>query len=56
MLGNAVLEVVEGEEAVVGGGDLGIFLASWGTADPATDFNLDGVTNGIDLGILLSLF
>ena len=43
-------------DCIVGGGDLGIFLASWGTADPATDFNLDGVTNGIDLGILLSLF
>ena len=43
-------------DCIVGGGDLGIFLASWGTADPATDFNQDGVTNGIDLGILLSRF
>ena len=43
-------------DCVVGGGDLGIFLASWGTDDPSTDFNLDGVTNGIDLGILLSRF
>lgn len=43
-------------DCIVGGGDLGIFLASWGTADPATDFNMDGVTNGIDLGLLLSLF
>jgi hypothetical protein len=43
-------------DCIVGGGDLGIFLASWGTNDPATDFNQDQMTNGIDLGILLSLF
>ena len=43
-------------DCIVGGSDLGIFLASWGTAEPATDFNQDGVTNGIDLGILLSRF
>lgn len=43
-------------DCIVGGGDLGIFLASWGTDDPATDLNMDGVTNGIDLGMLLSFF
>ncbi|MDG2021292.1 MAG: hypothetical protein P8J59_05030 [Phycisphaerales bacterium] len=43
-------------DCVIGGGDLGIFLAFWGTDNPETDLNNDGVTNGTDLGILLSLF
>jgi hypothetical protein len=43
-------------DCIIGGGDLGIFLAFWGTNNPETDLNADGVTNGIDLGILLSLF
>lgn len=43
-------------DCVIGGGDLGIFLAFWGTNNPETDLNGDGVTNGTDLGILLSLF
>ena len=36
----------------VGGGDLGLMLAAWGTADG--DLNGDGQTNGADLGIALS--
>jgi hypothetical protein len=43
-------------DCVIGGADLGIFLAFWGTNNPETDLNNDSVTNGVDLGILLSLF
>jgi len=39
-------------DGCVNGGDLGIFLALWGT--PTGDFNGDGVTDGADQGLLLS--
>jgi hypothetical protein len=40
------------DDGVIDGGDLGLILALWGTADG--DFNMDGITNGGDLGLMLS--
>ena len=39
------------EDGSIDGGDLGIFMSSWGT--PAGDLSGDGLTDGADLGILL---
>jgi hypothetical protein len=36
---------------LVGGGDLGILLGAWGSAD--ADLNDDGIVDGNDLGIML---
>jgi hypothetical protein len=43
-------------DGTVNGVDLGILLAQWGPASPATvsDLNRDGAVDGNDLGILLS--
>ena len=41
-------------DGVVGGGDLGLLLAAWGTDDPEADLNGDGTVSGADLGLLLS--
>ncbi len=41
-------------DGVVDGGDLGVLLSLWGTADPTADLSGDGVVDGADLGILLS--
>ena len=38
----------------IGGGDLTILLAAWGTDDPAIDLNDDGIIGGGDLTILLA--
>lgn len=38
----------------INGGDLGIFLALWGTTNADADLNGDGQVNGGDLGYLLS--
>jgi hypothetical protein len=38
----------------IGGGDLTILLAAWGTADPVADLNGDGDVGGGDLTILLA--
>jgi hypothetical protein len=40
------------DDGEVSGGDLGLLLAMWGTADG--DLNGDGTTSGADLGLLLS--
>ena len=37
----------------VGGGDLGLMLAAWGTNDANADLNGDGLVSGSDLGLLL---
>ena len=39
-------------DGCIDGGDLGIFLALWGTAN--ADFDGDGTTNGSDAGLLLA--
>ena len=41
-------------DGMVGGADLGLLLAAWGTADPAADLNGSGSVDGGDLGLLLS--
>ena len=41
-------------DGIVGGADLGLLLAAWGTADPAADLNGSGNVDGGDLGLLLS--
>ncbi len=41
-------------DGTVGGDDLGLLLAAWGTDDTSADLNGDGVVDGADLGILLS--
>jgi len=41
-------------DGVVGGADLGILLALWGTNDPIADIDRNGVVDGPDLGILLA--
>jgi hypothetical protein len=38
---------------VVTGADLGLLLSGWGQPGP-TDLNNDGITNGFDLGVLLT--
>ena len=38
----------------VGGADLSILLAAWGTNDPEADLNGDNLVNGADLTLLLS--
>lgn len=37
----------------VGGGDLGLLLGAWASAECTVDLNQDGVVDGADLGILL---
>ena len=39
-------------DGVVGGADLGLMLAVWGTADPAADLSGDGLIGGADIGLL----
>lgn len=41
-------------DGMVGGADLGLLLAAWGTADPAADLDGSGSIDGGDLGLLLS--
>lgn len=41
-------------DCAVGGADLGVLLAAWGTGDCVADLNSDGVVDGADLGSLLS--
>jgi hypothetical protein len=41
-------------DRTIGGEDLGIMLASWGSEDMAGDLNVDRIIDGADLGILLS--
>ena len=41
-------------DGVVGGGDLGLMLSAWGSAEQQSDMDGDGVTSGGDLGLLLS--
>jgi predicted outer membrane repeat protein len=43
-------------DGVVGGGDLGLMLASFGTANPDFDLDGDGLIGGGDLGLLLSVW
>jgi hypothetical protein len=40
-------------DGFVGGGDLGILLTAWATADAAADLDDDGFVGGADLGIML---
>ncbi|MDE0890393.1 MAG: hypothetical protein OSA40_13175 [Phycisphaerales bacterium] len=43
-------------DGMVGGADIGVLLALWGTCtspDCPPDLNDDGVINGVDLGLLL---
>ena len=54
----ASCSVVPGDldgDGEVGGGDLGVLLARWGTSDPAADLDGNGIVGGSDLGLLLSL-
>jgi hypothetical protein len=39
-------------DGIVGGADLGLLLAVWGTDDPAADLSGDGTIGGADLGLL----
>ena len=39
-------------DGIVGGADLGLMLAVWGTDDPAADLNGDGTIGGADIGLL----
>ncbi|MCH2161914.1 MAG: hypothetical protein MK085_08590 [Phycisphaerales bacterium] len=51
-------QLIDGDldgDGQVSGGDLGILLARWGTADPEADLNGDGVVDAADLGLLLSM-
>ena len=41
-------------DGLVDGADVGLFLAVWGTSDPAADLNGNGTVGGDDLGILLA--
>ncbi len=40
-------------DGIVGGADLGLLLAAWGSDDPFADLDGDGVVDGSDLGLLL---
>lgn len=40
----------------IGGGDIGIMLSRWGTGDIEADLDGNGVVNGADFGLLLTLF
>jgi hypothetical protein len=39
---------------VTDGGDLGLLIAAWNTADPAADLDGNGVVDGGDLGLLIA--
>lgn len=41
-------------DGAVGGADLGILLAKWGTADAKADISGDGMVDGQDLGLMLA--
>ena len=41
-------------DGIVDGADLGMLVASWGTAGPEADLDLDGIVGGGDLGLLLA--
>lgn len=41
-------------DGVVGGADLGLLLAAWGTADPGADLDGSGEVDGSDLGLMLA--
>ena len=41
-------------DGVVGGADLGLLLAAWGTADPQADLDGSGTVDGGDLGLMLA--
>ena len=43
-------------DGVVGGGDLGLMLASFGTTNPEFDLDGDNLVGGGDLGLLLSVW
>ena len=40
-------------DGVVDGADIGLLLATWGTADPQADLDGSGLIDGADLGLLL---
>ena len=39
---------------IVDGGDLGLLLAAWGTADEVADLDGSGLVDGADLGLILA--
>ena len=41
-------------DGIVDGGDLGLLLAAWGTADEIADIDGSGDVNGADLGLILA--
>ena len=41
-------------DGTVNGADAGLFIALWGTDDPAGDFNGDGIVNGADAGLFFA--
>ena len=41
-------------DGVVGGADLGLLLAAWGSADPEADLDGSGTVDGSDLGLMLA--
>jgi YD repeat-containing protein len=43
-------------DGYVNGGDLGLFLGAWGSANPDADFNNDGNVDGADQGFLLGSY
>ena len=50
----AISSVADGvADGVVDGADIGLLLATWGTADPQADLDGSGLIDGADLGLLL---
>ena len=43
-------------DGTVGGSDLAVLLAAWGTSDPAVDLDGDGTVDGQDLSLLLGVW
>ena len=41
-------------DGVVGGADLGLLLAAWGSVDPEADLDGSGTVDGGDLGLMLA--
>ena len=41
-------------DGIVGGGDLGLLLVTWGSPDPDADLDGNGTVDGPDLGLLLA--
>ena len=51
--GNEVPGDLDGD-GVVGGADLGLLLAAWGSADTDADLDGNGTVDGSDLGLMLA--